>query len=302
MTTNLLEVLGAKFPDSSNNFLRDLLKHRRVLVGGVLATHNLKITLDQEVTVLPKRRLVEGVTALYVDDHLVVVEKPEGLLSVATDFETKKTLHAMLKKSYPTVWPVHRLDRETSGVMVFGLSYAAKEGLKQQFMEHAIYREYQALVDGAFSGKGSWKHEIYEDASYFMRVVSSNNQKPAQAQVALMPKRHFNARKGGKPQIINEQDFDLHIKSCPKDSELAITHYEALEQKKWSTRVKFVLETGKKNQIRVQAAHEGHPIVGDKKYGSKNMFLKRLALHAHRLEFTHPITNKRLTFTSPTPF
>ena len=267
-------------------------------MGGVLATHNLKISVDQEVTVLPKRRLVEGVTALYVDDHLVVVEKPEGLLSVATDFETKKTLHAMLKKSYPTVWPVHRLDRETSGVMVFALSYAAKEGLKKQFMTHEIYREYQALVDGAFSGKGSWKHEIYEDASYFMRVVSPNAKKPEQThtQVALMPKRT------PKQHPINEEDIDIHIKSCPKESELAITHYEALEQKKWSTRVKFVLETGKKNQIRVQAAHEGHPIVGDKKYGSKNMFLKRLALHAHRLEFTHPVTQKRLTFTSPTPF
>lgn len=259
MTINLLDILSSRFPDSSNNFLRDLIKHRRVLIDGVLATHNLKISDSQDVTILPKRRLIEGVTALYADDHLVVVDKPEGLLSVATDFEEKKTLHAMLKKAYPTVWPVQRLDRETSGVMVFGLSYAAKEGLKKQFMEHGIYREYQALVDGDFKGKGSWTHKLYEDSSYYVKV-------------------------------------------SPTDGDTAITHYESLQTNRKSTRVKFVLETGKKNQIRVQASHEGHPIVGDKKYGSVNTFLKRLALHAHRLEFVHPITNKRVCFTSPVPF
>lgn len=259
MTTNLLDVLSTKFPDSSNTSLRDLLKHRRVLVDGALVTHNLKLTDNQDVTVLPKRRFVEGVTTLYADDHLIVVDKPEGLLSVATDFEEKKTLHAMLKKVYPSVWPVQRLDRETSGVMVFGLSFKAKEGLKAQFMEHAIYREYRALVDGDFRGKGTWKHNLYEDASYVMKV-------------------------------------------SPDGSEHAITHYESLQSGKRSSRVKFVLETGKKNQIRIQASHMGHPIVGDKKYGSKNAFLRRLALHAHRLEFIHPISQKRLTFISPVPF
>jgi 23S rRNA-/tRNA-specific pseudouridylate synthase len=86
------------------------------------------------------------------------------------------------------------------------------------------------------------------------------------------------------------------------EGEEAITHYEVLENTKRNTRVKFVLETGKKNQIRVQTSHQGHPIAGDKKYGKGASHLKRLALHAHKLEFTHPITNKRLSFTSPVPF
>ncbi len=260
MTTTLLELLSSRLPDSSNNTLRELIKHRRILVDGELASGNLKIETSQDITILPKRRLIEGVTALYADDHLIVVDKPEGLLSVATDFEDKRTLHAMLKKAYPTVWPVQRLDRETSGVMVFGLSYAAKEDLKKQFMEHGIYREYQALVDGVFEGKGTWKHRLYEDASYFMKV------------------------------------------SPTSEGELAITHYEVLETYKRSSRVKFVLETGKKNQIRVQTSYQGHPIIGDKKYGKGGSPLKRLALHAHRLEFIHPITKKRLCFNSPVPF
>ena len=260
MTTKLLDALSKRLPDTSNNHLRDLIKHRRVLIDSELAQGNVEVSDNQEIVILPKRRLVEGVTTLYADDHLIVVDKPEGLLSVATDFEEKKTLHAMLKKAYPTVWPVQRLDRETSGVMVFGLSYAAKEDLKKQFMEHAIYREYQALVDGEFTGKGTWKHRLYEDASYFMKVSPGN------------------------------------------DGELAITHYEVLETYKRSTRVKFVLETGKKNQIRVQTSYQGHPIVGDKKYGKGASPLKRLALHAHRLEFVQPILKKRLCFTSPVPF
>ncbi len=260
MTTHLLDILSTKLPDSSKNTLRELIKHRRVLVDGSLAISNTKVTPNQEVIILPKRRIIEGVTALYADDHLIVVDKPEGLLSVATDFEEKKTLHAMLKKAYPTVWPVQRLDRETSGVMVYGLSYAAKEDLKKQFMEHTIYREYEALVEGEFSGKGTWKHKLYEDSSYFMRVSPNN------------------------------------------EGEVAITHYQVIEAKRKVSRVRFVLETGKKNQIRVQSSYQGHPIIGDKKYGSGHAFLKRLALHAHRLEFVHPITKKRLCFTSPVPF
>jgi 23S rRNA pseudouridine1911/1915/1917 synthase len=260
MTTKLLAILSMRHKDSSNNTLRDLLKHRRVLVDGVLASSNIEITPLQEITILPKRRLIEGVATIYADDHLIVVDKPEGLLSVATDFEDKKTLHARLKKAYPTVWPVQRLDRETSGVMVFGLSFAAKEDLKKQFMDHGIYREYQALVSGEFAGKGTWKHKLFEDASYYMKVSPNN------------------------------------------EGELAITHYEVLNTGKRTSRVKFVLETGKKNQIRVQTAYQGHPIVGDKKYGTGSSVIKRLALHAHRLEFVHPISKKRLCFTSPVPF
>ncbi|MBM3193200.1 MAG: RluA family pseudouridine synthase [Chlamydiae bacterium] len=260
MNAHLLDILSSKLPDSSKNSLRELIKHRRVLVGDCLATHNIEVPPNQEVTILPKRKLIEGVTSLYADDHLVVVDKPEGLLSVATDFEEKKTLHAMLKKAYPSVWPVQRLDRETSGVMVYAISFAAKEDLKKQFMQHTIYREYEALVEGEFSGKGTWKHRLYEDSSYFMKV------------------------------------------SPNEDGELAITHYQVIEAKRKVSRVRFVLETGKKNQIRVQTSYQGHPIIGDKKYGSGPSFLKRLALHAHKLEFVHPITKKKLSFTSPVPF
>jgi|JI9StandDraft_1071089.scaffolds.fasta_scaffold40609_3 23S rRNA pseudouridine1911/1915/1917 synthase len=200
-----------------------------------------------------KRR--DGILIYHEDRDIIVVEKPEGLLTVATNY-TEHSLHSIVKTWRRRVWPVQRLDRETSGVIVFALNEESRDYLKEQFAEHSIEREYQGIVCGELLDSGTWQSRLKEDKNYFVR-------------------------------------------SHPH-GEVAITHYEPLGySSKKRTLVKFLLETGKKNQIRVHASEAGFPLLGDTKYG--NLSWKRLALHAHRLSFTHPVTKKRMAFTSPSP-
>lgn len=254
----LLDRLEKEFPDSSKSTLRKWIKHGRVAVDGAIITlpdqdieERAKIALNNKPKMLPL-----GIKILYEDRDLIVLDKPEGVLSVATAFETEATVHGILKKEYRSVFPVHRLDRETSGVIVFALSEKGRESLKKQFRDHSIHREYLAVVLGHLKGRGTWKHTLIEDKSYF---VSPHPQ-----------------------------------------GELAITHYQALDLRPKTTLVRFMLETGKKNQIRAQALAEGFPILGDQKYGKSER--GRLYLHAHRLEFLHPTTGKLLRFQSEAPF
>lgn len=255
----LLSSLQSLYPDSSKSAFREWLKHERIMVDGVVIRRDCVLPVGASIEVLPKKIKQGPVVVLYQDRHIVVVEKPEGLLSVATNTEDRQTMHAFLKRTYPTVWPVHRLDRATSGVMVFALTEEAKEGLKDQFIKHTIYREYRAKVMGPMKGSGTWESYLVEDKNYHMHIH-------------------------------------------PTTGELAITHYEVLESGENESFVKFVLQTGKKNQIRVQAAHAGYPVVGDKKYGEKTGYKGRLKLHAMALTFLHPITRKKLAFNSPIPF
>lgn len=255
----LLESLLSLYPGTSKSSLREWLKHERVLVDEMFVRRDCVLPVGATIEVLPKKIKQGPVVVLYQDRYIVVVEKPEGLLSVATSTEERQTMHAFLKRTYPNVWPVHRLDRATSGVMVFALTEEAKEGLKQQFIKHSIYREYRAKVVGRMEGKGRWECFLVEDKNYHMHIH-------------------------------------------PTEGEKAITDYEVLESGDNESLVKFMLKTGKKNQIRVQAAHAGNPIVGDKKYGEKTGYKGRLKLHAIALEFSHPITQKKLAFNSPIPF
>ena len=259
MKAPLLDVLRCKFPDSSNNSLRKLLRQKRVLLNGTLLSKNSNLSSSQPITLLPKKTFFKNTPILYKDAHLVVVEKKEGLLSVSTHYEKKKTLHAQLKELYTSVWPVQRLDKDTSGVIVFALSKAAKEGLKTLFQNHDIYREYRALVKGCLKGSGTWKHKIQENK-------------------------------------------DTYLMQIDKQGSMAITHYQAIRSGPKHSLMQFILKTGKKNQIRVQASFSGYPILGDKKYGSCPCFLGRMALHAYKLQFVHPISKKPLSFISPSPF
>jgi tRNA pseudouridine32 synthase/23S rRNA pseudouridine746 synthase/23S rRNA pseudouridine1911/1915/1917 synthase len=204
-----------------------------------------------------------GLNIVYEDNHLVIIDKPSGLLSVASNFEAKETAHAMLKKRYypKMVYVVHRLDQDTSGLLLFTTHHESFVALKKALKDRNIKRTYLAIVEGKLEGKGTWNSYLYEDESYV-----------------------------------------VHVTDDAKKGEQAITHYEALNFKSGFTLVRFTLDTGKKNQIRVQAAHAGHPIAGDNKYGAKKSRFKRLCLHATNLELMHPHTNKKLVFASPCPF
>lgn len=262
---SLLDFLAKFFPDSSKSTLRSWISDGRVYIDGILAkSAKHQVSQGQEIALGDKVRLVENqIPIIYEDQAIIVIDKPEGLLSVSTAFEKAETAHASLKRKYypRPIYVVHRLDQETSGVMVFALSEQSLEQLKKKFEKHDIERRYTGIVEGKLASQsGCWKSYLHENANYVVKVVEDSNQ-----------------------------------------GELAITHYQVKACNKAYSQLELTLETGKKNQIRVHCQHAGHPIVGDKKYGSTCNPLKRLGLHAHYLAFSHPITGKAMSFSSPVP-
>jgi len=169
----LLELLLILSPDSSKNTLRSWIEKGRVTIDGKGAIGaNQVIEKGQEVVVGTKQKfLPQGLKIIYEDNHLVVVDKPAGLLSVATELETFHTVHAFLKHRFHarSVYPIHRLDRETSGLLVFAYSQKAREALKEQLEQRSMRRHYLALVHG-YPGKGTWRCHLIEDKSYFVHV------------------------------------------------------------------------------------------------------------------------------------
>lgn len=261
----LLEALAHLAPGTSKTTLRSWLKDGRITVDGVVAKiGSHPVYKAQEIRLEAKPSIIPGGIRIYYEDrHLVVIEKPSGLLSVATAFEKGETAHGILKEYYypRKIFVVHRIDQDTSGVMLFSFTEQAYERLKSEFEQHHIERAYTAIVEGRLTTpKGTWKSYLEEDANYFVR--STNDE---------------------------------------KNGRLAITHYEEDSSNNRRTRLILNLETGRKNQIRVHCQDAGHPIVGDKKYGATTNPIKRLCLHAHLLAFKHPVTKKAMRFESPLP-
>ena len=169
--TPLLEVLQKLSPDSSKNTLKSWVEKGRVTVDG-LAVRHWKKPVKGEVVVGQRVAFAEeGVKVLYEDEHIIVIDKPLGLLSVRTDKEAERTVHSILKRRrQKRVYPVHRLDRETSGVMLFAYTETARDHLKKKFEAHDIEREYMGIVEGILKPKtGTWKSNLIEDANYFMK-------------------------------------------------------------------------------------------------------------------------------------
>lgn len=260
----LLEAARLLLPESSNSNIRLWIKQGRLLVDGKPAPHpGAQIKKGQELCFGQRSHYIKGNLRILFEDHdLVVVEKPTGLLSVSSNFEKDKTIHGHLKAHYKkTVYPVHRLDQDTSGVMVFALSERGRDEMKKIFEKHDIERIYIGVVEGRPDpSAGTWRSYQYEDPNYYVH----NTDDPAQ----------------GKE---------------------AITHYKVLEAFPRYSLVQFTLETGRKNQIRAHCEHFEHPIAGDKKYGARSNPLKRLGLHASHLSFIHPFTGKKMSFSSETP-
>lgn len=261
----LLDALAQVSPQSSKNTLRSWVKEGRVLVDEMTVKNpSLIVKKDQCVMVGQRKKILQlGITILYEDRDLVIVDKPSGLLSVATAFEKGETLHAILKKHYHPrkVFVVHRLDQDTSGVMLFAFNQETLDRLKDLFEAHSIERAYTAIVEGKLSSlSGTWQSYQYEDPQYMVHETSDETK-----------------------------------------GRLAITHYKALATSKRYSWLELRLETGRKNQIRVHCQSAGHSVVGDKKYGAQTNPLKRLCLHAHLLAFQHPFTKKLMHFDSPIP-
>ena len=266
-----MDALGGLFPESSRTTLRQMLQTGRVRVNGAVEK-NSKRELRRGDTIDLARRMAnqflpEELSVLHEDDDVIVVVKAAGLLTVATESEQEETaqafLNAYLKARRETgrVHVVHRLDRATSGVLVFAKHFAAKEHLKELFARHAIERVYVAIVEGNLSpGKGTIRSFLAEDRN--LKVGSVND-----------------ARKG----------------------KLAVTHYSTIQTGKRFSMLEVKLETGRRNQIRVHLSEKAHPVIGDDAYGSSVDPIGRLGLHARVLGFVHPRTKKTMIFEAPLP-
>lgn len=254
---SLLEALALLSPDSSKTTLRSWLKDERIYVNNeMIKLANHPIMPGYSIEILARKRIIEGnIQIIYEDSHLVVVDKPTGILSVAAAFDTGNTVHAFLKAKYRPrkVYVVHRLDQDTSGVMLFALSEKAYENLKNTFEEHKLERSYIAIVEGHLpKSAGTWESYLYEDSNYV-----------------------------------------VHSTDDTEKGRLSITHYSVLGTNKNFSWLRLTLETGRKNQIRVHCQDHHCPVVGDKKYGAQTNPIKRVCLHATVLSFLHPITKKR---------
>jgi 23S rRNA pseudouridine1911/1915/1917 synthase len=204
---------------------------------------------------------------VHEDRDILVVEKPSGLLSVATDEERTRTAYRLLRDWVAARGPagarlfiVHRLDRETSGLIVFAKTVAAKRALQSQFAVRAVERVYVALVEGVLrAAEGTFTSRLTEDRSLRVRPTSDH--------------------RAGRE---------------------AITRYRVVARRREGTLVELRLVTGRRGQIRAQLAAAGHPIAGDREYGARTDPLRRLALHATRLGFAHP-RGGRVVFESLPP-
>lgn len=250
--------------------VKQLLQHGRVYVNGSPAArhdHPLRpgdqvaITRDTTGDRSLERR---GIFVCFEDDALIVIEKPSGLLTVATAAEKTDTAFARLnthrtarRQDKPFV--VHRLDRDTSGLLLFAGSAAIRDQLQAKWPE--VTKTYLAIVEGRpKTDQGTIDNFLKEGRD--LRVRTSSESSGA---------RH------------------------------AITHYRVISERGPYTLLEVRLETGRKHQIRVHLAGLGCPVIGDMVYGSASNPVGRLGLHAHRLSLAHPITGDALELTSPLP-
>jgi len=270
----LLSFLFATWPETKKKQVREWLKFGSVAVNDRIVTqfdHPLKrgdrVTIHKRGMAAPETKITGGIRIRHEDADIIVIEKPAGLLSIASASEEDRTAYAMLtrhvRRGNPRgrerVWIVHRLDRETSGVMVFAKSESAKTALQKNW--DAAEKKYFAVAEGV-PPRESDTLESWLDESNPLKVYVG----------------------GSGPQMRH-----------------ATLHYRTMKKGKDVTLLDVTLETGRRNQIRVQLAAAGCPIVGDKKYGAQTDPIRRVALHAASLRFTHPVTRKPMRFESPLP-
>ena len=268
-STRLIDRLQALFPEASRRSLKQWLAGSRVRVNGAVVTRG-----DAEITAGDRVKLAAPAQApcpaplrlVHEDDDILVVDKPSGLLTIATERERERTAYRLLRDwvagrgaRAARLFVVHRLDRETSGLIVFAKSAAAKQHLQAQFAARTAERVYVALAEGVVRrDEGSLTQHLVEDRALRVRIAE---------------------RGGGRETI---------------------TRYRVLERRRAATLLELRLVTGRRAQIRAQLAAAGHPIAGDAQYGSRTDPVGRLALHATRLAFMHP-RGGRASFESPPP-
>lgn len=267
----LMKFLMEKMPENSRNSIKSLLTNKRVLVDGKLESqYNYKLVPGQEVSISKTRvvsQKLKGVSILFEDNDIIVVEKDKGLLSVGTDKEKKNTAYSILKDYLKEqdpknkIFVVHRLDRDTSGVMLFAKSAKAQDILQTNWNDLVKERSYVALVEG----------NVKKDRDTIVSYLAEN-----------------------KAYISYSTDN-------PQEGKKAVSNYKVIRRNKNYSLLEVSIETGRKNQIRVHMKELGHSVVGDKKYGATKNPINRLGLHAYTIVFTHPNTREVMSFTSKIP-
>jgi RluA family pseudouridine synthase len=270
----LLAFLLKVMSNRSRNSVKSILARGQVTIDDHIETkYNYMLRPGQTVTILKNKAAIKqdvliGMSILHEDEDIIVINKEAGLLSIATEKEKKQTaLHQLMeyvkKEDHDNrVFVVHRLDKDTSGVMMFAKSEQVKRKMQDNWKEIVKERTYAALVEGQVPNeKGYISSWLRESKTHLMYSSQTEND-------------------------------GLH----------AITHYKRIQSNEEFSLLEVQLETGRKNQIRVHMQDLGYPVVGDKKYGSKKRnAIGRLGLHAKVLSFNHPTTNQLMLFKADIP-
>jgi len=254
--------------------VKQFLKYQAVAVNNkTIVTHDHHLHPGDSISLSFEKKTVSatapkfGIQILYEDDAVLVIDKPAGLLTIGTERERTKTayfqLNEFLRERNPDkkerIFIVHRLDRDTSGLIVFAKNEAVKRRLQENWND--VEKKYLAVVEGVPMGnEGTISGYLNETST--LRVYEDK---------------------------------------ASKKAKYAVTKYKVLKSSRENSLIEIDLETGRKHQIRVHLSGIGHPVAGDKKYGAETDPLKRLALHAFRLSFIHPLTKKRMDFESKPP-
>lgn len=271
-STELMPFLFAKLSGRGRNQVKAMLARGQVAVDGQVETkYNYPLEIGQKVAInrsgTDRQEPIRGLDILYEDSDLIVIDKQAGLLSIASDKEKHDTAYFFLmehvRKADPRnrVFVVHRLDRDTSGVMLYAKSEKVQQALQNSWKEAVPERTYIALVEGLVHQEEgtvtSWLKE-----SKTLKMFSS---------------------------------------PTPNGGQKAVTHFKVLQKTQAYSLLEIGLDTGRKNQIRVHMQDIGHPIAGDKKYGSSHNPIGRLGLHAQVIAFHHPTSGNLMRFETKIP-
>ncbi len=271
METTLLPFLLATIKGKSRNNIKSLLARKLVTVDGrPTSQFDTPLHPGQTVTILSvsaPRQDALPFPLLYEDEHLIVVNKPAKLLSVSNEKEKTRTAYHMVTDYVKNqhidnrIFIIHRLDRDTSGVLMFAKDAKTKELFQSRWNEIVTRRGYQAVVEG-------------------------------------VPRR---ANDTIKTHLVETKTHMIFSGEPGRNAQEAITHYKMVKAGSGYALLDISIDTGRKNQIRVHMSEMGNPIAGDKQYGAGTNPIGRLCLHANELSFIHPITGKPTTFIAKMP-
>ncbi len=260
----LIEFLKKTFSNLSKNSVKSLLHNEKVFVNGNMTTkYNYELNVGDTVEI--REKVAKNIDIIYEDKDIIVINKPSGLLTVATEKEKNKTAYHLVmeylkkKNKNNRIFIIHRLDKDTSGIIMFAKNERAKHLYQDNWNDIVKKRCYYAVIDGKMENKeGTIKSYLKENGNMVYSVKD-------------------------------------------RSGKLAVTEYKVLKERKNISLLDINLKTGRKNQIRVHMKENKTPILGDLKYGEKSKLINRLALHAYKLELINPVTKKLLIFEASMP-